>query len=140
MTCLLKEYGLLVAMSMAVLATWYVRSQKQGFHRVFRLYSSTTYCKLMRPFSTYCNFISPNGQKTHGLRTSWVVDIAANLHELMSSNILLEFFRQWFVHPLEVDRRLSQEDQHCLQIDIQLEFHSHSIAATINRLVHILVQ
>ena len=31
MTYLLKEYGLLVAMSMAVLATWYVRSQKQGF-------------------------------------------------------------------------------------------------------------
>jgi hypothetical protein len=49
----------LTEMLVPVLAAWYVCSQKQGSHRVFRLYSSITYCKLMRPFSTFCNIMHP---------------------------------------------------------------------------------
>jgi len=30
----------------------------------FKIVLVSTYCKLMRPFSTFCNFISPNRQKT----------------------------------------------------------------------------
>jgi len=38
-----------------------------------------------------------------------------------SPNIFLNLLRQWFVHRLEVDRGLPEENQQRLEIDIELE-------------------
>src|SRR5437764_3606515 len=92
--------------------------------------------KWCRTFSA--NFFDLNVRHLTCLR-SFCVEHSGQLPEATLSNILLKKRRQWFVHRPEVDRRLPQEDQHCLQIDIELKFHCHSTAATINRLLPILI-
>ncbi len=57
-----------------------------------------------------------------------------------SPNIFLNVLRQCFVHRLEVDCGLPEENQQRLEIDIELEFNWHRKAASINRLLQILIR
>src|SRR6266567_3420740 len=54
-------------------------------------------------------------------------------------NIFLNLLRQCLVHRLKVDRGLPEENQQRLEIDIELKFNWHRIAAAINRFLQILV-
>src|ERR1700680_223363 len=63
-----------------------------------------------------------------------------NSYTRSSPDIFLKVLRQRLVHRLKIDRRLSQKNQQCLEIDIQLELNRCRKAAPVNRLLQILIR
>jgi hypothetical protein len=69
-----------------------------------------------------------------------IASLAVGMFVSSLPNIFLNLLRQCFVHRLKVDRGFPEENQQRLEIDIELKFNWHRIAASINRFLQILIR